>query len=301
MDKSKLKIVLILLVVVVGFFALFYWLGGDDSPGGSPVATTTPDNGNGTDNGGLPDPVGNSMIRVTSPLSGLTVSSPLRVTGEARGGWYFEADFPVRVLDANGRELGSAPAQAQGEWMTNDFVPFIATVTFSTSTTATGTLVLERSNPSGLPENAAEVRIPIRFSQTSAAQRSLVLYYYNEDKDKDASGNIICSSQGLVAVERRAPVTLTPIQDTIKLLLRGELTLSEKARGITTEFPLPGVELSGANLAGGVLTLSFNDPGNRTSGGSCRAGILWAQIQATAKQFSGVDTVRFQPEELFQP
>ena len=29
--------------------------------------------------------------------------------------------------------------------------------------------------------------------------------------------------------------------------------------------------------------------------------ILWFQIEATAKQFSNVTSVRFMPEELFQP
>jgi hypothetical protein len=50
-----------------------------------------------------------------------------------------------------------------------------------------------------------------------------------------------------------------------------------------------------------VLTLEFNDPENKTSGGSCRSGILWAQIKKTAEQFDDVEEVRFQPEELFQP
>jgi hypothetical protein len=47
--------------------------------------------------------------------------------------------------------------------MTPDFVPFAVVLSFSPPTTSTGTLVLERSNPSGLPENAGEVRIPVRF------------------------------------------------------------------------------------------------------------------------------------------
>ena len=104
-----------------------------------------------------------SMIRVTSPLANTLVKSPLVVTGQARGNWYFEASFPVRILDGNGKELGVIPAQAQGEWMTTSFVPFHVILSFATSTTDIGTLVLERDNPSGLPQNAAELRIPIRF------------------------------------------------------------------------------------------------------------------------------------------
>jgi len=129
------------------------------------------------------------------------------------------------------------------------------------------------------------------------------LYYYNPEKDKDESGNIQCSRDGLVAVEREIPITKTPIQDAIKLLLKGQenLTEMEKALGITTEYPLEDFSLKGASLKDGILTLEFEDPNYKTGGGSCRVGILWFQIEATAKQFSGVQQVKFLPEELFQP
>ncbi len=102
-------------------------------------------------------------IQVTAPLADAVVASPLTVTGKARGTWYFEASFPVRILDANNQELGVIPAAAQGEWMTEDFVPFSATLAFTAPTTATGTLVFEKDNPSGLPENDAALRVPVRF------------------------------------------------------------------------------------------------------------------------------------------
>lgn len=91
------------------------------------------------------------------------VKSPLTITGEARGNWYFEASFPARLLDANGKELAIKPAQAQGEWMTTEFVPFEVMLEFQPPSTNTGTLVLEKDNPSGLPEHANELRIPVWF------------------------------------------------------------------------------------------------------------------------------------------
>ncbi len=130
--------------------------------------------------------------------------------------------------------------------------------------------------------------------------RTITLYYYNPAKDQGPGGTQ-CSTKGLVAVEREIFRTLTPIQDAIRLLLRGELTDQERAQGITTEFPLPGVELAAASQDKGVLTLTFRDPQNKTSGGSCRVSILRAQINATALQFPDVKEVRFMPEELFQP
>lgn len=102
-------------------------------------------------------------IRVTAPVAEALVTSPLLISGVARGTWYFEASFPVSLLDGTGRELARGVAQAAGDWMTTDFVPFSATLTFAAPTTATGTLVLERDNPSGLPEHSATLRLPVRF------------------------------------------------------------------------------------------------------------------------------------------
>jgi hypothetical protein len=105
------------------------------------------------------------MITVSEPLPDATVTSPLRITGSARGNWYFEASFPVRLVDAQGNTIAQVPAQAQGEWMTENFVPFVATLTWATSsvTGATGTLILMRDNPSGLPEHDAQIEIPVIF------------------------------------------------------------------------------------------------------------------------------------------
>ena len=122
--------------------------------------------------------------------------------------------------------------------------------------------------------------------------RKVMIYYYNPENDKDETGNVKCSRDGLMAVEREIPITKTPIQDTINLLLKGE---------DSAEYPLEGFSLKSASLNNGVLTLEFEDPNSKTGGGSCRAGILWFQIEATAKQFAGVQSVRFLPEELFQP
>lgn len=104
------------------------------------------------------------IIKVSLPIPGEVVTSPLVVTGEARGNWYFEASFPVRLYDANGVELAVIPAQAQGEWMTTEFVPFSATLNFGMPITPTGTLVLEKDNPSGMPELDDKISIPVRFS-----------------------------------------------------------------------------------------------------------------------------------------
>ena len=57
-------------------------------------------------------------IRNISIAPGSEISSPLRITGEARGPWYFEASFPVVLTDGDGLIIAEGHGQAQGEWMT---------------------------------------------------------------------------------------------------------------------------------------------------------------------------------------
>ncbi|MDQ3076745.1 MAG: Gmad2 immunoglobulin-like domain-containing protein [bacterium] len=106
-----------------------------------------------------------SLIRVTSPKPQTIIKSPVIVKGEARGTWYFEASFPLKIVDANGKTLAEVPAQAEGEWMTEEFVPFEVSVPFATSTTKTGKIILMKDNPSGEPERDDSIEIPIIFAQ----------------------------------------------------------------------------------------------------------------------------------------
>lgn len=241
-------------------------------------------------------------ILIESPKENEKIKSPLKISGQARGNWFFEAQFTAELYDANENFLGKAILTAKDDWMTENFVYFKGELEFSQPETQSGKLRFLSANPSGLAENQKIFEISVQFEKVS--YRKVLLYYYNPEKDKDESGNIKCSRDGLVAIEREIPATITPIQDTIKLLLKGKENLTENdiAQGITTEYPLEGFKLKSANLKeDGTLILEFEDPLNKSGGGSCRVGILWFQIEATAKQFPEVKKVQFLPEELFQP
>jgi hypothetical protein len=103
------------------------------------------------------------LIRVESPEPNQTITSPLIIKGEARGYWFFEASFPVKLLDDEENLIALEIATAQSEWMTEEFVPFEAVVEFNDPAAEKGILVFEKDNPSGLPENADEFRIPVFF------------------------------------------------------------------------------------------------------------------------------------------
>ncbi|MEK7567771.1 MAG: Gmad2 immunoglobulin-like domain-containing protein [Patescibacteria group bacterium] len=86
------------------------------------------------------------------------------VKGEARGFWFFEAGFPVILTDWDGKIIGEGIAQARSDWMTENFVPFEATLNFTKPDYGKrGTLILKKDNPSGLSEHDDVLEIPINF------------------------------------------------------------------------------------------------------------------------------------------
>ncbi len=128
------------------------------------------------------------------------------------------------------------------------------------------------------------------------------VYLYSSALDTDKDGNIMCSANGLVSATRTIPLTSTPLTDTLMLFIQGAITNEEKTRGLTTEYPLNGLSFKTISLAdNGVLTLTLEDPYNKSSGGACRSSILRAQLEATAKQFKEVTSVVIKPDTLFQP
>lgn len=108
------------------------------------------------------EPVDN-LPRVTYPQANQVIESPLTVKGEAPGNWFFEATLPVRLLDADGKQIAFVPAQAKDDWMTTSLVPFEVTLSFGPVEALSGTLVIAKDNPSGLPENNAQITVPIKF------------------------------------------------------------------------------------------------------------------------------------------
>lgn len=108
------------------------------------------------------------LIRILSPMANEEISSPLAIKGEARGYWFFEASFPIVLVDWDGRIIAQAIATAEKEWMTEDFVPFTAELSFEKpefirNFSKRGALILQKDNPSGLSEHDDALEIPIVF------------------------------------------------------------------------------------------------------------------------------------------
>ena len=102
------------------------------------------------------------IIVVDTPLKDMTISSPFVVSGKARGYWFFEASFPIELRDMQGNILETIIAQADGDWMTTEFVQFTASLIFTKpSVPISAVLVFKKDNTSGLPENDDSIEIPV--------------------------------------------------------------------------------------------------------------------------------------------
>lgn len=244
------------------------------------------------------------LVRVSSPAAGDAVTSPIRVTGEARGAWYFEGSFPVRLLDAEGRELAVAAARARGDWMTEAFVPFEAVLAFDPPGSGTrGTLVLEKDNPSGLPEHADEVRVPVRFGAAAgdpAAARTMTVQAYFSNPGLAPPPDVDC---GVVfPVSRTIPWTPAPARAALEALLAGP-SEAERDGGYVTSIN-PGVTVRSLVVEDGVAAADFSEELERT-GGSCLVTAIRAQIERTLMQFPAVRSVRIsiagRTDDILQP
>jgi hypothetical protein len=114
------------------------------------------------------------LIFLESPDAGTAIASPVAISGQARGPWYFEAVFPIDIVGADGSTvLGSGQGRAKSDWTTGGFVPFSATVSFDRGSNASGFIRLKKDNPSGDPAKDDRLDIPVVFASSSASSVGL--------------------------------------------------------------------------------------------------------------------------------
>ena len=70
-------------------------------------------------------------IKLNNINPGQQLTSPIIIEGDVPGNWYFEASFPIKLIDASGTEIAVGIAQAKGDWMTEDWVDFEALLNFT--------------------------------------------------------------------------------------------------------------------------------------------------------------------------
>ncbi len=226
--------------------------------------------------------VDESPVRISTVKAGDTIESPLTIEGVARGTWFFEASFPVRLLDADGKILALEPVQAEGEWMTENFVPFHKTLRFQVEKEGPGTLVFEKDNPSGLPKNDDAVRIPVKLKKSGGTV--VKAFFGNRITDPN-----VLNCDRVYPVERVVTKTQAVARAALEEMLAGPTAL-EVEQGYFTAMN-DGVKIQKLNIVNGTALVDFDDTLEAQVGGSCRVTIIRAQIKETLKQFPTVKKV----------
>ena len=104
------------------------------------------------------------LINLNSPRPNQEIASPLLISGQARGGWFFEGDAPVILTDWDGLIIAEGYITASRNAMTEEFVPFDGKLEFTKPNyKSNGTLILRKDNPSDNPSFDDALEIPVMF------------------------------------------------------------------------------------------------------------------------------------------
>lgn len=241
------------------------------------------------------------LIKISSPRPNEKIKSPLVITGEARGNWFFEASFPVKLYDEKNNLLASGVAMAQGDWMTENFVPFKAELNFSVTEAQKGSLVLEKDNPSGLPENVDSLKVPVYLEVGAVVLEKMKIKVYFQNAEVDVATDYDCNK--VIAVEREVPKTEAVARVAIEELLKGP-SANETQIGFTSNIK-SGVKLQSIAIENGVAKADFSPELEQGVGGSCAVAAIRAQITETLKQFPTVKeviiSINGRVEDILQP
>ncbi len=145
------------------------------------------------------------------------------------------------------------------------------------------------------------IGISILYLLQDTVKDTYPLYYYSETTDKELNnGEIACDTRAVVSVSRKTNRTPS-LKEIIEDLIQGNLTADERIAGLQTEFPNTDFKVLGATINNSKAHLVFTEVPGFTTGGSCRIGLLRAQIEKTALDYPGVDTVEILPVGVLEP
>jgi hypothetical protein len=224
----------------------------------------------------------NDLIRIGFPESGEKVGGTINVTGIARGAWYFEGEFPIYLVDSAGKKLADAPALAQGEWMTENFVPFSATLKYGVNKTTKAKLIVRKNNPSDLEGNNASVEIPVVLEPEISSAK---IFFPSRHL---AYGVSACDK--VFPAARSVSESMAYARQALEALL-GEPTGKEKDLGYYSSIPI-GVKIQNFDSSTKIARVDLSkELLNLDVDVACRRMLITAQIKETIKSVSGASSV----------
>jgi len=94
-------------------------------------------------------------------LPGTKVHGILSYRGTIKGGYFFEGNILINILDSNKKVIKASNGIAKGDWMTSGEVNFEGNIDFTGLPKGSAYFEIHNDNASGLPVNDKSILIPI--------------------------------------------------------------------------------------------------------------------------------------------
>ncbi|MEK7588953.1 MAG: hypothetical protein AAB438_04010 [Patescibacteria group bacterium] len=105
-----------------------------------------------------------------SILPSQRVHGVLSYRGDIKGGYFFEGNILINILDKNKNLLKASNGIAKTDWMTSGLVSFEGNIDFTNLPVGPAYFEIHNDNASGLPEHDKSILIPIIIEETPQTQ-----------------------------------------------------------------------------------------------------------------------------------
>ena len=100
-------------------------------------------------------------LLASSIVPGAKVHGILSYRGVIQGGYFFEGNILINILNSNKKVLKKSNAVAKGDWTTSGPVSFEGNIDFTGLPTGPAYFEIHNDNASGIPANDKSILIPI--------------------------------------------------------------------------------------------------------------------------------------------
>ena len=228
-------------------------------------------------------------IKLNNIKEGDTVEVGFKVEGSVTGSWYKEGVFPVRVINNTTKEVVITNiARADGEWMTEDYVPFSFVIDADITEETPFILRFDKANLSELSDNYDYASLSVNLKPyklvTEEEIADVKVFFPNSKLNPDVK-----DCKLVYPVTRSIPKTETIEKATLNELIKG-LTQEDKDDGYFT-YINNEVKVLDFSIENNILRVNFSKELDEEVSGSCMVDTIKAQIEETLKQFDTIDSV----------
>jgi hypothetical protein len=231
--------------------------------------------------------------------AGQSISGIINVEGIVKGGYFFEGNILINLLDKEGKMLKQGYGMAISDWMTAEPVSFTATIN-TIGLSGPGYIEIKQDDPSdGEGGPARKILIPVIFSNVIEETMVVKLYFPNTKFNPDM---LDCSL--VYPIEREIAFTPAVATATLNELIKGP-TVYEKEQGYFSVLPIE-TKINSIKIENGILSVDFNKI-VESGGGSCNMASKLSSLNNSLKQFETVNEVIISVEgnsnqsQIFQP